>query len=385
MKMIPLSVPTLNGPVLEYLRECVETNWVSSAGAFVDRFEESIASYVGAKHAVACNSGTAALHLALLAAGVRDGDEVLIPTLTFIAPVNAISYVGAKPVFFDCDSSFCMDMNSVIKFVESMTREQDGFTYNAKTGARISAILPVHIWGNMCDFGEALNLLEDRGITVVEDASEALGTRLKGSGVGSGKHAGTLGKLGCFSFNGNKIITSGGGGMVVTDDDKMAKQVRHLSTQAKVDEIHYLHDRVGYNYRLTNVQAAIGVAQLECLPDILMKKKRVAEIYESICEPLKGIDFRKGPSNASNNCWLNVAEISGWAVSDIVTRAAELGIQVRPVWELNHRHAMYSKHQVISSVEAERLRSSCVCLPSSPNLSGEELGRIEEFLRGCQL
>ncbi|MBT6113361.1 MAG: aminotransferase class I/II-fold pyridoxal phosphate-dependent enzyme, partial [Candidatus Marinimicrobia bacterium] len=269
--MIPLSVPYLNGNEWKYIKECLDTNWVSSAGRYVDLFEQKIAEYTGAKYAVACVNGTAALQVSLQLAGVQQGDEVIAPTLTFIAPINAIAYNGASPVFMDADDFYNIDPVKIIRFIENETKFKDGFSYNKSSGNRISAFVPVHVWGNACWLDKLVNICAERNIAIVEDASESLGTRYT-RGNFKDKHTGTIGKLGCISFNGNKIITAGGGGMILTDDDELAQKARYLTTQAKDDPIKYLHHEIGYNFRLTNVQAALGVAQLEQLPSILEKK-----------------------------------------------------------------------------------------------------------------
>ena len=270
-KFIPLSVPHLNGNEWKYVKECLDTNWVSSAGKFVDLFEKKIAEYTGAKYAIACVNGTAALQVSLRLAGVQPGDEVIAPALTFIAPINAIAYNGASPVFMDADEYYNIDSAKTIRFIQEETEFKDGFSYNRNTGKRVSAIVPVHVWGNACWLDDLVDVFRARNIAIVEDASESLGTRYT-KGKFAGKHTGTIGKLGCISFNGNKIITTGGGGMILADDEGLAAKARYLTTQAKDDEVKYIHNKIGYNFRLTNIQAALGVAQLEQLPSILKKK-----------------------------------------------------------------------------------------------------------------
>ena len=264
MSKIPLSVPSLKGNEAKYLIDCVEKEWVSSAGKYVDEFENKISQYVGARYGVACVNGTAALHIALKVAGVKSGDEVIVPSLTFIASVNAISYNNANPIFMDSDEYFNIDILKTIKFIKNETKSIDGFSYNIKTNKRISALIPVHVWGNACWLDELVQLCKEKNIIIIEDAAESLGTYYN-DGEFSDKFTGTIGDIGCFSFNGNKIITAGGGGMIVTNNKKFAARAKHLTTQAKKDPLYYVHDEIGYNYRLTNIQAAIGVAQLEQL------------------------------------------------------------------------------------------------------------------------
>ncbi|RME03545.1 MAG: aminotransferase DegT, partial [Deltaproteobacteria bacterium] len=253
---IPLSIPKLAGNEWRYVRECLDTNWVSSVGAFVERFEREVAARVGARYGVATASGTAAIHIALLVSGVGPGDEVLLPTLTFIAPANAIRYVGAVPLLLDVDPvTWQLDPEKTIDFLEKECRWQEGRLVNRTTGRRVRAIMPVHILGHPVDLDPILEVARKYELTVIEDATESLGARYKE------RHVGNLGDIGCFSFNGNKIITSGGGGMIVTNDETTARRARYLTTQAKDDPIEYVHGELGYNYRLTNLQAALGVAQ----------------------------------------------------------------------------------------------------------------------------
>ena len=258
---IPLSVPSIKGNEWEYVKECLDTEWVSSAGKYVDLFEQKIAEYTGSKYAIACMNGTAAIQVSLRLAGVEPGDEVIVPTLTFIAPVNAIAYNGASPIFMDADKYYNIDAEKTIEFIKNETVFKNGFTYNKKTNNKITAIIPVHVWGNACWLDELIELCNKQNIAIVEDACESLGT-FYNAGKYKGKHTGTFGKLGCLSFNGNKIITAGGGGMILTDDESLSEKAKYLSTQAKDDPVRYVHDEIGYNFRLTNIQAALGVAQL---------------------------------------------------------------------------------------------------------------------------
>jgi perosamine synthetase len=262
--MIPLSVPNLAGNEWKYIKECLDTNWVSSVGSYVDRFELLLAEFTGAQYAVATSSGTTALHLSLLLAGVQPGDRVLVPNLTFVASANAVRHAGAEPIFVDVDAgTWQMDLDLVENYLGS---EQNR--------ARVSAIMPVHVLGNMVDMKRLLALAARYELPVIEDATESLGTTLGGSA------AGTFGLVGCLSFNGNKIITTGGGGMILTNDQSLAQRAKHLSTQAKADPIEFYHDEVGYNYRLVNVLAAMGVAQMEQLPGFLARKAEISAFYK---------------------------------------------------------------------------------------------------------
>src|SRR6476619_7426048 len=267
---IPLSVPELGGNEWLYVKECLDTNWVSSAGPFVDRFERMVAAVSGDRFAVATASGTAALHLALLVAGIESDDEVIVSSLTFVAPVNAIRYVGAWPVFIDAEPNhWQMDPQKVADFLTNQCIWANGQLRNKSTGRRVKAILPVHILGHPCDMDPIVQIARKFELVVIEDATEALGARYKSRPVGK------PGDVACFSFNGNKIITTGGGGMIVTDNERWAEKAKYLSTQAKDDPIEYIHDEIGYNYRLTNIQAALGVAQIELLDKHIAAKRNI--------------------------------------------------------------------------------------------------------------
>ncbi|MEM6807169.1 MAG: aminotransferase class I/II-fold pyridoxal phosphate-dependent enzyme, partial [Bacteroidota bacterium] len=259
-KSIPLSIPTLGGNEWTYIKECLDTNWVSSVGSYVTAFEESLASYTGAPYAIATVNGTAALHISLILAGVERDDYVIVPNITFIASANSVAYAGANPLFIDIEEeSWQMDLNLLESFLIEETEESENGRIYKKDGKRIKAIMPVHVLGNMTEMDRLMDIARRFALLVIEDSTEALGSRYKG------QHAGTFGELGCFSFNGNKIITTGGGGMIVTADEEKAKRAKHLTTQAKADPFAYVHDEIGYNYRLVNILAAMGVAQMEKL------------------------------------------------------------------------------------------------------------------------
>ena len=353
-------------------------------GEYVNLFESKIAEYTGSKYAIACVNGTAAIHVSIIS-GVNPGDEVIVPTLTFIASINGISYCNADPIFMDADGFYNMDSEKVIEFIKSETVFKNGFTYNKKTDKRISAILPVHVWGNACWFGELVKLCEERNIVIVEDAAESVGT-FYNEGNNKGKHTGTIGELGCLSFNGNKIITAGGGGMILTDDEVLAEKAKYLTTQAKDDPIRFVHDEIGYNFRLTNIQAALGVAQLEQLPDILKRKKEIYHFYQKELKNIDGLSISKVPYYANNNHWINLLDIDSNLNKDckeeIMIKMEKNGIQTRPVWRLNHKQKPYKNCQNYKIENAKRLVSNSLCLPSSANLSDENLCKVLNILSG---
>ena len=381
---IPLSVPVLQGNEWQYVKECLDTGWISTAGPFVSRFEEAICAYSGSPHATACASGTSALHVALLLVGIWPGDEVIVPTLTFIAPVNAVRYVQASPVFMDCDPFYNIDIAKTLHFIQSETEYRDGCSYNKKTGRRIAAVIPVHVFGNPVDLKPLVDLCAERGIAVIEDASESLGSTYT-DGPLQGRMTGTIAPIGVYSFNGNKIISSGGGGMLVTRDERMAERALYLTTQAKDDPVRYVHDEVGYNYRLTNVQAALGVAQLELLPGYLERKREIYEAYQTLLEPIEGLRLAPAPAYGQSNYWLMCLKIDahryGMNREQVMSMLSEHRIQSRPVWKLNHLQKPYSMYQAYRIERAPTLSEQTLNIPGSVNLTEDEISRVVTALK----
>ena len=381
---IPLSVPSIKGNEWKYIKECLDSEWVSSAGKYVELFEKSIADYTGAKNAIACVNGTAAIQVSLRLAGVEPGDEVIVPTLTFIASVNAIVYNNAKPIFMDANKFYNIDVEKTIEFIKNETVFKNGFTYNKNTHNKIAAITPVHIWGNACWLDELVELCDKQNIAIVEDAAESLGTFYK-VGTFKGKHTGTIGKLGCLSFNGNKIITAGGGGMILTNDEKLAEKAKYLTTQAKNDPLRYIHDEIGYNFRLTNIQAALGVAQLEQLTSILKRKKEIYGFYQKAIENIEGLSLSIPPEYAENNHWLNLLQIDKKNYSEdreeLMKRLEENAIQTRPVWKLNHEQKPYNNFQSYKIDIAYKLLKKSLCIPSSSNLDNTQIELVIDCMQ----
>ncbi len=381
---IPLSAPSIGANEWKYVKECLDTEWVSSAGKYVERFEQEIAHYVSSKYAVACVNGTAALHVALRIVGVEEGSEVIVPTLTFIAPVNAVHYLGAHPVFVDCDDFYNLDVEKAIEFIVTQTIFRGGYSYNTNTRRRISAIVPVHVFGNAADLKELLNICRDRNIKVVEDATESLGSRYVPDYLG-GKHTGTVGDVGCLSFNGNKIITTGGGGMIVADSADLASKARYLTTQAKDDEVTYVHNEVGYNYRLTNIQAAMGVAQLEQLATLLKAKRSNYQTYKQHINKIEGLRLAEMPPYASNNCWMYALQVEesafGVDKETLRRRLASSGIESRPIWKLNHLQLPYCRCEAFRIERAPRLIHISLNIPCSSNLTEEQMRKVMSALR----
>lgn len=380
ISQIPLSVPEFLGNEWVYLKECLDSGWVSSAGPFVDRFEQEVAQYVGAQHAVATINATAALQIALQVVGVMPGDEVLVSDLTFVAPVNAICYRQARPIFIDADPAIWqMDAGKLEVFLNTECEVRDEICLNKKTGRRVRAILPVHILGLACEMDRIAGLARRFHLKVVEDAAEAMGVRYRG------RHVGTFGDVGVFSFNGNKVITSGGGGMLVTDHPSYATYARYLTTQAKDDPLEYLHHEIGYNYRLTNLQAALGCAQLEQLDGFLLKKRQMARQYEEGLNGVDGLTLIPHPAHTEPTYWLYTFLLrSGTSLTQRQTIIQQLhseGIEVRPLWHPIHGLAPYRHCQKTGIKEAISLYERGVSLPSSVGLEEPQLTRCIAAVR----
>ncbi|HEY6805839.1 MAG TPA: LegC family aminotransferase [Pyrinomonadaceae bacterium] len=372
---IALCVPELRGNEWKYVKECLDSNWVSSAGPFVEKFEESIASFVGAEHAVATSSGTAALHIALLIAGVQPDDEVLVSDLTFIAPANAIRYANAWPVFVDAEPThWQMDVSRAINFLEKDCDWTEGALINRATGRRVKAIMPVHILGQPVDMDPLLEVAEKYELAVVEDATESLGAKYKD------RNAGNLGHVGCFSFNGNKLITTGGGGMIVTNDSRFATRAKYLTTQAKDDPIEYTHGEVGYNYRLTNIQAAMGCAQMELVREFVETKRKIAAGYQNGLAGVPGVSTMIEPVYARSVFWLNTILVDeeqyGLDSRALMRKLGQRGIQARPLWEPLHKSLAHKSAHSIGGEVAADLNRRALSLPSSVGLSDEQLAEV---------
>lgn len=382
-EFIPLCEPHLAGNEWPYVKECLDTGWVSSVGSYVNRFEATVAEYVGMQHAVATVNGTAALHIALLVCGVQPGDEVLVSTVTFIASGNAVRYCGAWPVFVDCDSAYWqMDVAKVAEFLETRCDFQHGEVINRSSGRRVSAVMAVDILGHPMDMDALLEVARRFNLKVVEDATESLGARYKGGRVGS------RALVSCFSFNGNKVITTGGGGMLLTDDEELARQARHLTTQAKSSREEYIHDQVGYNYRLTNLQAAVGCAQLEQLESFIAKKVAIARSYQEHLA-LPGLTWQLQAPWASSIYWLFTIVVDeaafGMSARQLRDRLTALNIQSRCIWEPLHRSAAFPDSEVLGGEVADRLYDTALSLPSSVGLSEPQQARvIDAIIKQCR-
>ncbi len=381
-KSIPLSVPSIRGNAWAYLKNCLDDNWVSSAGPYVERFEKAVAGRLRSGHAVACSSGTTALHTALLLAGVGPGDEVLVPTVTFIATVNAVRYVGANPVFMDCDQYYNIDGTKVVEFLATHTDSDGKTTYNRRNGRRIAAIVPVHVFGNAVNLDVFLEECRARSIVVVEDAAEAIGTEYA-EGRLAGRSAGTIGRLGVLSFNGNKIVTCGGGGMILTDDPTIAARARYLTTQAKDDQLYFVHNEVGYNYRMTNLQAALGLSQLEVLDEFLRTKRANYDHYKERLGGMPGLVLAGVPPYARNNYWMYCLQLGPdfpKSRDAVLWGLKACGIEARPVWNPNHLQVPYRDCETFVIEEAIDLHARTVNVPCSTGLSTKDVDYVVECL-----
>ncbi len=385
---IPLSVPSIKGNEWKYIQECLRTEWVSTAGKFVDLFEQKITEYTGSKYAIACVNGTSALHTSLLTAGVKPNDEVIVPALTFIAPINTVRYCGAYPVFMDADKYYNIDTEKTIDFISKETvikkenanaADNEWFAYNKNSGRRISAIIPVHVFGNAVRLDEIVKICKERNIKIIEDSTESLGTRYL-RGKFNNKHAGTIGDLGCLSFNGNKIITTGGGGMILTDNLQYAVKAKYLTTQAKDDAERFIHNEIGYNYRLPNILAALGLAQLEQLPAFIIKKAENYTYYKNYIDNMEGLRLGETPEYADNNHWMYALQIDklkyGKDKEQLMTYLKNNNIQTRPVWKLNHAQKAYENFQTYFIENAEILFQNTLNIPCSVNLNKEDIIRV---------
>ena len=373
--IIPLCVPELGGNEWKYVKESLDTNWVSSAGPFVERFENMVADYVGTRHAIATVNGTAALHIALIVAGIEPDDEILLPTLTFIAPANAVRYAGAWPVFIDVEPEhWQLDPQRINDFISKECQWRDGKLINSITGRRVRGIMPVDILGHPCDIDALLDISRKFDLVMVEDATESLGAKYKQQPIGS------CSDVACFSFNGNKIITTGGGGMIVTNKSDWAERARYLTTQAKDDPIEYVHNEIGYNYRLTNLQAALGCAQLEQLPDFVSARRRIAQRYTDALSAVPGISCPQEAPWAMSTYWLYTilvdAQVYGIDSRALLKYLGQENIQARPLWQPMHRSKAHAGSHSFRIEVADRIHRSALSLPSSTGLSERDLNLV---------
>lgn len=361
---LALHEPRFVGNEWRYVKDCIDTGWVSTVGEYVTRFERQLEAYTGAAHAVAVVNGTAALHICLLLAGVQRNDEVIIPSLTFIATANAVSYCGAVALLADSEGgSLGMDAEKLARFLSANAELRDGACFNKLTGRRIAALMPMHTFGHPVAVDELVRLADQWHIPLVEDAAESLGSYYKG------RHTGNFGKIAGLSFNGNKVITTGGGGAILTNSPELAKRAKHLSTTARLPhKWSFIHDEVGYNYRMPNINAALGCAQLECLPDFLARKRTLAQRYMAALKDLPGVRFVTEPVGTQSNYWLNtlLLDASDETHRDSILEALnQAGLGARPAWTLMHQLPMFAQSPRMDLSVAEDLARRIINIPSS--------------------
>lgn len=384
--MINLSVPNLSMDILDNLKECLESGWVSTGGRFIPEFETKVKNYMKTKFAAGVQSGTAGLHMSLQVLGVQRDEEVFVPTLTFIAAVNPTTYLGASPIFIDCDDSLCMDPLKLEKFCSEECDFKEGVLVNKKTNKKIRALVIVHVFGNMADMEKIMDIAKKYNLKVLEDATEALGTYYT-EGRYKGKYAGTIGDIGVLSFNANKIITTGGGGMVVGDNEELVEKVRFLSSQAKKDTLYFIHDEIGYNYRMLNLQAALGTSQIDQLESFIETKIKNYKIYKEELEKIEGLEILPFVEGIRANHWFYSLKIDkekyGIGRDELLQKLVDAGIQTRPIWGLIHQQKPYSTCQSYEIEKALYYYDRILNLPCSSNLTEKEvyqvIQKIKEF------
>ena len=367
---VSLHEPSFTGREWQLLKDCLDSGFVSSVGEYVDRFERQLADYLGASHVVAVVNGTAALHVSLLLAGVKPADEVIVPTLTFVATANAVTYCGAIPHFVDSEEgTLGLDAQKLGQYLADILRQENGQWLNIKTGRRVAAIVPMHAFGHPVDMDALNEIAAQYGLSVIEDAAESLGSLYKN------RMTGTLASLAAISFNGNKTITTGGGGAIVTNDKALATRAKHITTTARVPHRWEIrHDEIGFNYRMPNINAALGCAQLEQLSVFIEQKRNLADAYKKAFSGVAGMRFFDEPEFARSNYWLNALLLDepDMAMRDeLLATLNNAGIMARPAWTLMHRLPMYQSCPRMDLSTAEELEQRLICIPSSPFLNGE--------------
>lgn len=381
---IPLSVPNLSKDILPNIEETIESGWVSTGGKFIDQFEEKLADYVGVDQAVSCQSGTAGLHLAMRVLGIGPGDEIIAPTVTFIAAVNPIRYMGAEPVFIDCADDLNLDLDKLEEFLENECDLTDGRLINKSSGSEIKAINIVHVFGNPARMERLIDIAREYGLKVIEDATEALGSYYT-EGRYAGRYCGTIGDIGVYSFNANKIITTGGGGMIVARESELLEEAKFLSTQAKSDRLYYRHDQVGYNYRMTNIQAAFGTDQIDRLEGFIATKIENYRRYKEAIAEIDGLELMAFNEGCRPNHWfysvLVDPDLYGIDRDELLQELNAVGIQTRPLWGLIHQQKPYQECEAYRIEEALYYQQNLINLPCSSNLTGEQVEVVVEYLR----
>ncbi len=382
MKKISLHKPSFTNKELRYLKNCIKSGWVTNKGKFIDLFKKRLTSFIKGKFVIPTINGTSALHISLKMANVKKEDEIIVPTLTYIATINSIIYCGASPVFMDVEKDLNLSIKKVLKFIKEETIARKNGTYNKRTKKRISAILLVHIFGNAVDIKPLLKICKEKKIKIIEDASESLGTFYNKNYL-KGKHTGTVGDFGCLSFNGNKIITTGGGGAVITNSKKFYNYCNYICDQAKDDSLFSVHNEVGYNYKLSNIHSAIGCAQIEKIKKYIRKKKKIHNNYRNLFKHSSKFEILSLDTFYQSNYWLNVLEIKKQkrnALTKIIKKLKKNGFDSRPIWKLNHLQLPFRKFQNYKIKKANKIVSTHLCIPSSPDLTLKDQVKIYKLI-----
>jgi perosamine synthetase len=385
--MIPINEPKIFGNEISFIKKTLSRNWISSYGNNISNFEKEIKKVTKSKYAIACINGTASLQVALKLCGAKNGDEVIVPSFTFISTINAISYNNCNPIFMDSDEYFNLDQNKTLEFIRNNTSFKKGYSFNKKTKKKIISLIIVGVWGSAPSFDKLFNECKKRNIKIIEDAAECLGTYYK-KGKFKKKHFGTIGDIGCLSFNGNKIITTGGGGMILTNNKTMMNKARYLISQAKNDSINFVHDEIGYNYRFSNLQAAFGIGQIKNLNKIIKKKKAIHQNYKKYLIKSDIFSLFEFPKYSNNNHWLMILQIrlsNIKLLEKIKKKIFKLfkknKIEIRSVWLPNHLQKPYKKSQNFKIKNANLLFAKSLCLPSSYSLTQNNQKTITEILK----
>lgn len=386
MKNIFLHEPYFFSDELKNLSKCIKSGWVSTGGQYVQEFENQITKFTKSKYSVALNSGTSALDLSLKAINVKSGDEIIVPTITFIAPINAILYNNAKPIFMDTDDYGNLDIGKIKNFLTKETEFKKNFTINKRTKKKIKAIIIVHVFGNVAEVNKLISICKKKNIKIIEDASESLGSFFLSPNMK--KHSGTFGDIGCFSFNANKIITTGAGGAIVTNSKKIFKKVQHISTQAKKDAIKFIHDEVGYNMKLNNISASIGVSQFKVFKKVLKKKKDIHNYYKNKINKLKNFQLISPLNHSKSNHWINLLKINHnnpkKFKEHVINEFFSEGVQVRPIWYPNHLQKKMLIYQRYNLKKYRNYFNTTICLPSGYNLKKFEIDKVINILNRIQ-
>ncbi len=381
MKKKGLHEPNFIGNEKKYLLACINDNWVSTSGKFLNSFEKKICKITKSKFAVPVLNATIGLHLSLILANVKKNDEVIVPTITFVATINSIIYTQASPIFMDVDKNLNIDEMKTIEFILKRTRFINNETVNIKTKKKIKALVIVHTFGNAAEFEKLYSLCKKRNIKIIEDAAESLGTIYK-SGKFKKRHTGTIGDYGVISFNGNKIITSGNGGVVLTHKKNIYRKANYLITHSKDDKTRFIHNEVGFNYKLSNLSAALGLAQIEKLEFFLKQKNKVRNFYKQQLKYEKNIKLLETPSYSRNNNWLNLVKVkSKKNIFSLIKKMKKNNIDIRPVWKPNHLQIPFKKYEQFKVISFEKNLKNVLCLPSSSSLKKNEVIRITNLLK----